>query len=164
MSAVDHTSPRDKWLRYNPDKTPADWAELIRRGHEKRELALLDGRALNDEERRKRKARERQRLCRERRRRRETGKGGRMSAEYVFDRHGLAHDASIDLHDYLAVRNALEPRIKERVVRCRDCKYYTDHEWVVATDVEHVCHFWHGEPTKVEPNGFCKWGERRVES
>ena len=50
---------------------------------------------------------------------------------------------------------------KERIVRCKDCKYYSDHEWVIATDVSDVCHFWHGEPTKVEPMGFCKWGKRR---
>ena len=49
----------------------------------------------------------------------------------------------------------------ERIVRCKDCRHYTDHEWVIATDVDDVCHFWHGEPTKVEPDGFCKWGERR---
>ena len=50
--------------------------------------------------------------------------------------------------------------VRELVVRCRDCKQYADHEWVIATDVDHVCHFWHGEPTKVDPNGFCAWGER----
>lgn len=49
----------------------------------------------------------------------------------------------------------------EEVVRCRDCKHYSEHEWIIATDVSDVCHFWHGEPTKVEPDGFCKWGERK---
>lgn len=53
------------------------------------------------------------------------------------------------------------PRLGEEIVRCRDCVHYTDNEWVIATDVEHVCHFWHGEPTKVEPGGFCAWGERK---
>lgn len=51
----------------------------------------------------------------------------------------------------------------EEIVRCRDCRHYAEHEWVVITDVSDVCHFWHGEPTKVEPNGFCAWGERRTE-
>ena len=68
-----HTSPRDRWLRCNPGKTADDWAELIRQAMAKRELALLDGRTYNDDDRRKRKARERQRLCRERKRRREAG-------------------------------------------------------------------------------------------
>lgn len=49
----------------------------------------------------------------------------------------------------------------EEIVRCRDCKHYSDHEWVIATDVSDVCHFWGGGPVKVEPDGFCKWGERK---
>lgn len=47
------------------------------------------------------------------------------------------------------------------IVRCGDCKHYSEHEWIIATDVSDVCHFWHGEPTKVEPDGFCAWGERK---
>lgn len=49
----------------------------------------------------------------------------------------------------------------EEIVRCRDCKHYREHEWIIATDVSDVCHFWHGEPTKVQPDGFCAWGKRR---
>ncbi len=49
--------------------------------------------------------------------------------------------------------------IAERIVRCRDCKHYSEHEWILITDVSDVCHFWHGEPTKVKPDGFCAWGE-----
>lgn len=53
--------------------------------------------------------------------------------------------------------------LSQPIVRCRDCEHYSDHEWVMITDVSDVCHFWHGEPTKVEPDGFCKWGVRRVD-
>ena len=53
--------------------------------------------------------------------------------------------------------------VHEQVVRCRDCKYYTEHEFVILTDVSDVCHFWHGEPTKVEADGFCKWGVKRAD-
>lgn len=49
----------------------------------------------------------------------------------------------------------------EPIVRCRDCENYSEHEWVMVTDVSDVCHFWHGEPTKVEPDGFCAWGKLR---
>lgn len=52
-------------------------------------------------------------------------------------------------------------RVHERIVRCRDCKHYSDHEWIMVTDVSDVCHFWHGKPTKVKPDGFCAWGERK---
>ena len=53
-------------------------------------------------------------------------------------------------------------RVHERIVRCRDCKHYSDHEWVLVTDVSDVCHFF-GDGVKVEPDGFCKWGERKEE-
>lgn len=49
-----------------------------------------------------------------------------------------------------------------KVVRCRDCKHYFDHEWVLVTDVSDVCHFW-ADGVKVAPDGFCKWGERRTQ-
>lgn len=51
---------------------------------------------------------------------------------------------------------------REPIVRCRDCKHYRDHEWIIATDVSDVCHFF-GDGVKVEHDGFCKWGERKVD-
>lgn len=46
---------------------------------------------------------------------------------------------------------------KERIVRCRDCK------WCMAYGKATYCdRFAHALPT-VEPNGFCAWGERRDE-
>ena len=51
-------------------------------------------------------------------------------------------------------------RVREEIVRCRDCKHYSDHEWVLVTDVSDVCHFF-GDGVRVEPDGFCKWGEPR---
>jgi len=76
--------------------------------------------------------------------------------------------AGIDLPDYPVTQ--FKPKDLERenakllkqVVRCRDCKHYSDHEWVIATDVSDVCHFW-ADGVKVEPDGFCKWGERKEE-
>lgn len=50
--------------------------------------------------------------------------------------------------------------LREEIVRCRDCKHYSDHEWVLVTDVSDVCHFF-GDGVRVEPDGFCKWGEPR---
>ena len=41
-----------------------------------------------------------------------------------------------------------------RIVRCRDCKYYTDDE----VEYRHYCNEWCGQ---VKPDGFCAWGERR---
>lgn len=53
--------------------------------------------------------------------------------------------------------------VHERIVRCRDCEHYSEHKWIIATDVSDVCHFWHGEPTKVKPDGFCAWGKLKEE-
>lgn len=50
--------------------------------------------------------------------------------------------------------------VREEIVRCRDCKHYSEYEWVMVTDVSDVCHFF-GGGVKVEPDGFCKWGERK---
>lgn len=43
---------------------------------------------------------------------------------------------------------------KEEIVRCRDCKHYTDDE----LEYYHFCGSW---CEQVEPNGFCAWGERK---
>lgn len=51
-------------------------------------------------------------------------------------------------------------KIGEEIIRCKDCKYYRESQWVIATDVSDVCTFF-SDGVKVEPNGFCKWGERK---
>lgn len=38
------------------------------------------------------------------------------------------------------------------VVRCRDCKHYTDGE----VEYRHYCNEWCGQ---VKPDGFCAWGK-----
>ena len=40
------------------------------------------------------------------------------------------------------------------LVRCRDCKHYTDDEM----EYYHYCGSW---CEQVDPDGFCAWGERR---
>ena len=47
-------------------------------------------------------------------------------------------------------------RVHERIVRCRDCKHYTDDEM----EYYHYCGSW---CEQVTPDGFCAWGERRAE-
>ena len=55
----------------------------------------------------------------------------------------------------------------EEIVRCRDCKHYHKHKWFdivpgtpLGSDISDVCMFF-SNGVKVEPGGFCKWGERR---
>ena len=60
---------------------------------------------------------------------------------------------------------------KEEIIRCRDCKHFTanDEFWLEPPLVPFPmigatcdsCDFWAGTKCKVEPNGFCNWGERK---
>ena len=61
--------------------------------------------------------------------------------------------------------------VRERIVRCRDCKHFTANEefWIKPSQVpfpmigatSDSCDFWAGTKCKVEPDGFCAWGERK---
>jgi len=46
-------------------------------------------------------------------------------------------------------------REKERIVRCKDCEYFTES---MAWPGAHECDFIN---RVVEPDGYCAWGERR---
>lgn len=63
-------------------------------------------------------------------------------------------------HDAL-VLDALEREYGfVRVIHCKDCKHYSEHKWVMVTDVCDVCTFFAGG-VKVKPDGFCAWSERK---
>ena len=63
--------------------------------------------------------------------------------------------------------------VREPIVRCRDCKHFTPNKefWVEPPKVPFPiigatfdsCDFWAETDCKVEPEGFCKWGERTGE-
>lgn len=67
----------------------------------------------------------------------------------------------VDYHmcDYLGeyiieIRDDDSGLIKEKIVRCRDCiDGANDGTKCTRTSILH--------PSKVEPDGFCKWGERK---
>ena len=44
---------------------------------------------------------------------------------------------------------------EQEIVRCRDCRHYYPHDHVP------VCYRLHDKDLYVEPDGFCKWAERR---
>lgn len=81
-------------------------------------------------------------------------------SEYIYERPDAPAKV---VRDGWNVHIEWDFKQREEIVRCRDCEHYREHEWVIATDIEHVCRFWHGEPTKVEPDGFCWKAERRVD-
>ncbi len=48
---------------------------------------------------------------------------------------------------------------EQEIVRCRDCKHmHTVRSWL-GMDVDE-CWF-HADPERTEPDGFCAWAERR---
>ena len=71
-------------------------------------------------------------------------------AEYVMDYDGWAEGMPIGA--YLKVREAMHERKRERIVRCRDCKFYEPNTYSHFTCELLTFH--------VEPDGFCAWGVR----
>lgn len=55
---------------------------------------------------------------------------------------------------YLDEWDGTERLTDEEIVRCRDCRHYTEDEM----EYYHYCGSW---CEQVEPDGFCAWGERR---
>ena len=51
------------------------------------------------------------------------------------------------------------------IVRCKDCKYYYEAENYHPNGnyVMRCCKYFDTYDDEVEPDGFCKWGERRDE-
>ena len=57
---------------------------------------------------------------------------------------------------------AVLARIDEGIVRCKDCKYYT--EWKNGTGNNiMVCGRYYGMAHNLRPNDFCSYGERSDE-
>ena len=79
--------------------------------------------------------------------------------EYIVEESPTTYET-----DILGVKHGVTSyRRREEIVRCRDCKYYREHAFIMVTNISDVCLFWHGTPTKVEPNGFCAWACRKSE-
>lgn len=49
---------------------------------------------------------------------------------------------------------------RERIVRCRDCKYFKQRKGILPPM---VCERWGYYNFKTEPERFCAWAERREE-
>ncbi len=53
----------------------------------------------------------------------------------------------------------------EEIVRCRDCEYATNDGYgcKLFSHYERGAYYqWEDVPAEVEPDGFCKWGERKA--
>ena len=89
-------------------------------------------------------------------------------SEYIIDLTGVRRTEPSDGElGFMAM--ALGLPVYEQVVRCKDCKHFTanDEFWLEPPQVpfpmigatSDSCDFWAGTKCKVEPNGFCAWGE-----
>ena len=56
--------------------------------------------------------------------------------------------------NYDTLNGTFSQKRREEIVRCRDCKHYTDDEM----EYYHYCGSWCEQVTHY---GFCAWGERR---
>lgn len=76
-------------------------------------------------------------------------------AEFVID----ATDAQ--LGDEFDARAFFGPRLKEEIVRCKECEYRRRHWNGLAPNftANFFCAYTGGH--EVRPDGFCAWGERR---
>ena len=79
---------------------------------------------------------------------------------------------SVEVTDYLGDRHRVYHHEKrEEIVRCRDCKHaHHDPAWQPDRRFKPVdlwschaewCEGFEGDHPVVEPDGFCKWGERK---
>ncbi len=83
-------------------------------------------------------------------------------SEYIVETFGIVQEFA-DLHGdmdtplYEAIMGVMLSRQREEVVRCRDCRFEIHNE--CSRIDEWVDELWF----RVEPDGYCKWGERRAE-
>ena len=92
----------------------------------------------------------------------------RYAPGFGFDMDDQMETLPLTAREYYASNRADHyGTLHEEIVRCRDCKHYHKHKWFdivpgtpLGSDISDVCMFF-GGGVKVEPGGFCKWGERR---
>lgn len=58
---------------------------------------------------------------------------------------------------YLIPKRLREERLREPIVRCRDCASFREEDWKCKSFQWRNCY----ESPDVEPDGFCAWSERR---
>lgn len=63
--------------------------------------------------------------------------------------------AELHEHEVEQVEGQLRALGWEKVVRCRDCTYFSE-----CANERFSCWLWGDEYNDPEPDGFCAWGER----
>lgn len=83
-------------------------------------------------------------------------------SEYIVD-VGNADEEYIGHFGYMVTAYADNP-IREKIIRCRDCKRFMPqgtHRWKDGTTNKDSCSVVRGFVVQITPYGFCAWGERR---
>ena len=75
------------------------------------------------------------------------------------------------LKAFVTPEQAIAATLGPQIVRCKDCKHFTHNKefWIEPPKVpfpmigatSDCCDFWADTECKVEPDGFCAWGERK---
>ena len=85
----------------------------------------------------------------------------------IADEYAKRLEAQVDEMALDKAADTLERFGYVKVIRCRDCVHYRKHKWFkvavgtpLGTDISDVCMFF-ADGCKVEPDGFCAWGERK---
>lgn len=85
-------------------------------------------------------------------------------SEYIVETFGIVQDFA-DLHGdmntplYKAIMGVMASRQREEIVRCGDCKEFAFGN--VECETVDWCDYW--DAFVESPDGFCAWGERKVE-
>ena len=87
-------------------------------------------------------------------------------SEYIIEWSGIGQqlaDLSIVEPQIMWPKRIREERLREPIVRCRDCKHYYEAENYHPSGnyVMRCCKYFDTYNDEVEPDGFCAWGERR---
>ena len=85
-------------------------------------------------------------------------------SEYIIeipDEYFASYDTERDMY-YPDERDSAMPITP--FVRCRDCRYYYEAEEYNPhfNYIKRCCEYFGVYDNEVNPNGFCKWGERRA--
>ena len=83
-------------------------------------------------------------------------------SEYIIeipDEYFASYDTERDMY-YPDERDSAMPITP--IVRCCDCVYMTNQKYKYGLEYQ-TCSYFDSEYAEVEPDGFCKWGERNAD-
>lgn len=90
--------------------------------------------------------------------------------EYIIDWGGIGARL-VELYEegvppFLWTKRLRKERLREKVVRCRDCKHFADGttangQWYSEPYCRAIGSLAYGALFEIDDNDYCSWGERR---